>query len=165
MPLVGARKARTTNTPAATKTSARTDGTAPTPIHRGTFAEHGAETVHNGVLGLEGGVVRIGENLAVGRRFDEKGAVDVENFLPLDFINVVVELMLVVGLKLGEGLEYGKVCNISMGEIFSTDTLVLSLRSCLRPDTFTVCSTRVLDFSSIRSCTVCPADCIDTFSV
>ena len=73
-----------------------------------TLAEHLAETIDDGVLGLEGGIVGVGEHLAAGGRVNHKSAIDVEYLLPAQVIDIVVQLLLVVSLELGEGLENGE---------------------------------------------------------
>ncbi len=77
-------------------------------IDVGTMVEESAQAVDDGVLGFEGGVVGMGEDVARGGGVDHKGAVDVDDLLPLDAANVVVEFLVVVGLELGERLEDGQ---------------------------------------------------------
>ena len=77
-------------------------------VDGGTLPEVAAEAVDDGVLGLEGGVVGMGENLARGGGVDHESAVDVEYLLPPDAVDLVVELLVVVGLEGGEGLEDGQ---------------------------------------------------------
>ena len=50
----------------------------------------------------------MGEHLATGGGINHEGTVDIEDFLPTDFVHLVIELLLVVGVEFGEGLEYGE---------------------------------------------------------
>lgn len=72
------------------------------------MSEHLAEPVHDGVLGSEGGIVGVGEDVARGGAVNHEGAIHVEDLLPLDFVDLIVELVGAVGLKFGKGLEDGK---------------------------------------------------------
>ena len=77
-------------------------------VDGGTLAEVAAEAVDDGVLGFQSGVVAVGEDFAAGGGVDHEGAVDVENLLPANLVHLVVELLLVVGVKLGEGFQDGQ---------------------------------------------------------
>ena len=74
-------------------------------------AKHSAKAVHYGILHLKGGVVRIGEYLAIGCRLDEKLTIDVQNLFPFNLVHIVVQLLFVVCLKLGKRFEYGQGCS------------------------------------------------------
>ena len=69
------------------------------------LAEVAAEAVDNGILGFESGEIGMGEDFAAGGAVDHEGAVHIEDFLPLDLIDLVVEFLLVVGLEFGKGFE------------------------------------------------------------
>ena len=77
-------------------------------VDGGALAEVAAEAVHDGILGLEGGIVGVGENFAAGGAVDHEGAIDVENLFPANLIDFVVELLVAVGVELGKGLEDGQ---------------------------------------------------------
>ena len=79
-------------------------------VDGGPLAEVAAETVDDGILGLEGGEVGVGEDLAAGGAVNHEGAVDIKYFLPFDAVDLVVELLVVVGLELGKGFEDGQGC-------------------------------------------------------
>ena len=77
-------------------------------VDGGALAEVAAEAVNDGILGLEGGIVGVGENLAAGGAVDHEGAIDVENLFPANLIDFVVEILVAVGVELGKGLEDGQ---------------------------------------------------------
>ena len=75
-------------------------------VYGGASAEHLAEAVGYGVFRLEGGIVGMGEYLARAGRVYHKGTVHVEDLLPRQAVNLVVELVGAVGFEFGEGFQY-----------------------------------------------------------
>ena len=75
-------------------------------IDGGTLAEVTAEAIDDGILGFQGSIVAMGEHLSAGGTVDHKGTVAIEHLLPTYFIDLFVEFLIVVGIKLGKGLQY-----------------------------------------------------------
>ena len=72
------------------------------------LSEVAAEAVHNGILGFQGGIVGMGEDVAACGAVNHEGAVHVEDFFPTDAVNLVVEFLLVVGFELSKRFEDGQ---------------------------------------------------------
>ena len=73
-----------------------------------TLSKIASESVDNGILGFEGSVIGMGKDFARSGAVYHKGAVDIKNLLPPYAVYLVVQLLVVVGFKLGKRFQYGE---------------------------------------------------------